>query len=249
MIVVFYDILQIMPLGTAKPVNSLTELLETADFVTLHVPETDETKNMITAKEIASMKQGSFLINASRGTVVDIPALVDALKSGHLAGSAVDVYPSEPLTNGPGFLTQLQNCPNTILTPHIGGSTEEAQSSIGIEVGSALNKYINNGTTLGSVNFPEVDLRMPSADSKTVRLINIHANVPGVLKQINKLLSEYNIEKQICDSKESVAYLMADLAVEDETELKKIYASISSIPGKVFLAAHFSENIFTRILY
>jgi D-3-phosphoglycerate dehydrogenase len=192
--VVFYDIAQIMPLGSARPVESLKVLLETADFVTLHVPETDDTKNMITAKEISYMKKGSYLLNASRGSVVDIPALASALKSGHLAGAAVDVYPTEPFTNGQGFLTELQKCPNTILTPHIGGSTEEAQSSIGVEVGLALMKFINNGTTLGAVNFPEVDLRIPAADSKTVRFINVHSNVPGVLKQINKLLSEYNIE-------------------------------------------------------
>jgi D-3-phosphoglycerate dehydrogenase len=255
MAVVFYDILQIMPLGTAKPLDSLDDLLSIADFVTLHVPETPETKNMITAREISKMKKGSFLINASRGTVVDIPALVSALKSGHLAGSAVDVYPSEPASNGPGFITELQGCPNTILSPHIGGSTEEAQSSIGVEVASALTKYINTGTSLGAVNFPEVDLRMPTADSKAVRFINIHQNVPGVLKQVNKILSEYNIEKQVCDSKDSIAYLMADLVMDNDAEMKRIHDDISSIPGMLYaLHVHArsnaaTENIYTRVLY
>ena len=235
MVVIFYDILQIMPLGTARPMNSLEELLSIADFVTLHVPETDLTKNMITAREFGLMKKSCYFINASRGSVVDIPALVAALKSGHLGGAAIDVYPVEPFKNGEGFATPLRNCPNTILTPHIGGSTEEAQSSIGIEVANALRKYINTGSTMGSVNFPEVDLRMPPTNSKTVRLINIHYNVPGVLKQINKLLSAYNIEKQICDSKDSVAYLMADLVVDEDDDLKKIYESISAIDGKSLL--------------
>ncbi|KAI9142285.1 hypothetical protein BKA69DRAFT_1027698 [Paraphysoderma sedebokerense] len=239
--VIFYDILQIMPLGTAKPMASLQDLLKTADFVTLHVPETPETINMIGEKELQCMKNGSYLINASRGTVVDIPALVRHLKSGHLAGAAIDVFPSEPASNGPNWITELQGCSNTILTPHIGGSTEEAQSSIGIEVGSGLVRFINYGSTLGSVNMPEVDLRVPSAASNTVRLINIHHNVPGVLKQINKLLDEFNIEKQMSDSKGDVAYVMADITIQKDLEanLKKIYESVS---GMV-------ENIGTRVLY
>ena len=188
MTVLFYDILQIMPLGTAKPVATLDLLLQQADFVTLHVPETDETKKMIGERELNLMRKGSYLINASRGTVVDIPALAKSLKSGHLAGCAVDVYPSEPFANGPGFETELRNCPNTILTPHIGGSTEEAQSAIGVEVGTALTKYINYGSTIGVVNFPEADLRIPSEDSKCVRIVNCHQNVPGVLKVLSSLV-------------------------------------------------------------
>ncbi|KAI8926638.1 hypothetical protein BC831DRAFT_455507 [Entophlyctis helioformis] len=239
MSVVFYDILQIMPLGNARPLQTLQELLAVSDFVTLHVPETDETKNMIGAKELAAMRQGTYLINASRGTVVDIPALKDALVSGHLAGAAVDVFPVEPFKNGPGFESELVGCPNTILTPHIGGSTEEAQSSIGIEVASALTRYINTGSTLGSVNYPETDIRAPPADSSTVRVINVHQNVPGVLKQINRLLGEFNIEKQICDSKGAIAYLMADIVVDNQEDLARIYQSISAVP----------ENVATRVLY
>ncbi|KAI9205509.1 uncharacterized protein BJ171DRAFT_441233 [Polychytrium aggregatum] len=237
--VFFYDVIQAMPLGTAKAVESLPQLLSTCDFVTLHVPETPETKNMIGAHELSLMQKGSYLINASRGTVVDIPALAAALKSGHLAGAAVDVYPSEPFANGPGFLTELQGCPNTILTPHIGGSTEEAQSAIGVEVGTAVSRYICTGATLGAVNFPEVDLRMPTSDSKSVRIINCHQNVPGVLKQINKILSNYNIEKQICDSRGTVGYFLADISVENEQEIEAVNNAIASIP----------ENLFTRSLW
>ncbi|KAJ1547861.1 hypothetical protein HK096_010252 [Nowakowskiella sp. JEL0078] len=239
MSVYFFDVLQTNALGTAVQLPTLEELLATCDFITLHVPELQSTKNMIGEREISLMKKGSFLINASRGTVVDIPALAAALKSGHLAGAAVDVYPSEPFGNGKNFETELQGCPNTILSPHIGGSTEEAQSSIGVEVANALVKYINNGTTLGAVNFPEVDLRMPVEGSKTVRILNVHQNVPGVLKQINKNLGEYNIEKQICDSKDTIAYLMADISVDSVEELNNINNSINSI----------QESIRTRILF
>ncbi|KAI8804428.1 hypothetical protein BJ742DRAFT_825241 [Cladochytrium replicatum] len=234
--VIFYDIIQIMPLGTAKQVPSLENLLKTADFVTLHVPETLGTKNMIGEKELAIMKKGSYLINASRGTVVDIPALKHALKSGHLGGAAVDVFPTEPFANGKNFENELQGCDNTILTLHIGGSTEEAQSSIGVEVAAALIKYVSTGSTMAAVNFPEADLRMPTAeDHKTVRILNTHQNVPGVLK----ILSEYNIEKQICDSRDAIGYLMADVSVENEAELKRIHEGIGSI----------RESIMTRILF
>lgn len=182
--VIFYDVLQLMPLGTARAVSSLDELLQNSDFVTLHVPETTETMNMVREREISLMKPGSFLLNASRGSVVDIHALASALKSGHLAGAAIDVYPQEPLTNGDGFMSELQNCPNTILTPHIGGSTEEAQRMIGVEVATAITKCILNGCTFGAVNYPELDLRLVEVTKgeKTVRVVNTHRNVPGVLK-------------------------------------------------------------------
>ena len=237
--VMFFDILQIMPLGCAEPKSSLSELLREADFVTLHVPSTPDTANMIGKEELALMKKGSYLINASRGNVVVIPDLVEALKSGHLAGCAVDVYPKEPHSNSTNFVTELQGCPNTILSPHIGGSTEEAQFAIGCEVSANLQKYINNGSTLGAVNFPECDLRMPSVTSKTARIVNLHNNVPGVLKQINKILSDFNIEKQICDSKGPIAYFMADIASENVEDLRSIYSQIESI----------DDNILTRILY
>ncbi|KAJ3118658.1 hypothetical protein HDU96_010642 [Phlyctochytrium bullatum] len=234
MSVIFYDILQTMPLGTAKPTASLADMLRQADIVTLHVPETPETKNMIGEKEIALMKKGSYLINASRGTVVDIPSLSAALKSGHLAGAAVDVFPVEPFTNGKNFSTELQGCHNTVLTPHIGGSTEEAQSAIGVEVGSALTKFLQTGSTFGAVNFPEVDLRAPGGKKKFVRVLNVHQNVPGVLKQINKILSDFNIEKQICDSKGPIGYLVADLDAEGSGDLEAITSSINSMSGYWF---------------
>ncbi|KAJ3415754.1 hypothetical protein HDV05_004218 [Chytridiales sp. JEL 0842] len=238
MIVRFYDTLQVMPLGTARQLSTMEELLATSDYITLHVPETPETKNMIGEKELKAMKKGAFLINASRGTVVDIPALAAALKSGHLAGAAVDVFPVEPFSNGKNFQTELIGQPNTILSPHIGGSTEEAQSSIGIEVGNALVKFLSTGCTLGAVNFPEVDLRMSTSKARTMRVLNCHQNVPGVLKQINKIFSDFNIEKQICDSKGSIAYLVADLVSEGEVDLKRINDAISAMP----------ENISVRLL-
>ncbi|RKP01385.1 hypothetical protein CXG81DRAFT_29761 [Caulochytrium protostelioides] len=237
--VIFFDVLQIMPLGTAQPMDTLDEVLEQADFVTLHVPDTPETRNMITREELMRMKKGAYLINASRGTVVDIEALAEALRSGHLAGAAVDVYPSEPLANGAGWENPLRGCPNTILTPHIGGSTEEAQYAIGVEVGAALTKFVNTGCTLNAVNFPETDLRPSTTTVETARIINCHRNVPGVLKQINKILSDYNIEKQISDSNGAVAYFMADVVIPNDKTLAQLYMSLSKI----------DEAINTRILY
>ena len=160
MSVIFYDVVPLMALGSAKQVSSLNELLSHADFVTLHVPELPETMNMIRAEQLSQMKMGSYIINASRGTVVDIPALIDAMRSGRIAGAALDVYPNEPAANGDYFNNSLnlwsedlKSLKNLILTPHIGGSTEEAQSAIGIEVGDALVRYINEGVTIGKFKF------------------------------------------------------------------------------------------------
>ncbi|RCI01210.1 D-3-phosphoglycerate dehydrogenase 2 [Rhizopus azygosporus] len=240
MTVYFYDVIQIMPLGQAKPVDSLHELLAISDFVTLHVPETEETKNMIGEQELQKMKKGAYLINNARGTVVQIPALVKYLKSGHLGGAAIDVFPKEPASNGPYFneYPELISCPNVILTPHIGGSTEEAQRMIGLEVSQALIKYINDGTSVGAVNFPEVDLRaIREEDNSTVRVLYIHRNIPGVLKEINRIFADHNVEKQHSDSKGSIAYVMADIA--DITDLKGLYDALIVTPS----------NIQTRILY
>ncbi|KAJ2797374.1 D-3-phosphoglycerate dehydrogenase 2, partial [Coemansia helicoidea] len=222
--VIWYDILPVMPIGSSTAADSLEQVLASADFVSLHVPETPETRNMIGARELALMKDGSYLINASRGTVVDIDALAASLNSGHLAGAAVDVYPTEPLANGPGFESPLRNCPNTLLTPHIGGSTEEAQLMIGAEVGTAITKFVNSGASINAVNFAECDLRaIPSTDLTTVRIVNVHQNVPGVLRQINNILANYNVNKQISDSKGDVAYFMADVTVNDPKEISTIY--------------------------
>lgn len=156
MSVIYYDVVPLMALGSAKQVPTLNELLSQADFVTLHVPELPETMNMIRAEQLSHMKMGSYILNASRGSVVDIPALIDAMRSGRIAGAALDVYPNEPAANGDYFnnslnlwAEDLKTLKNIILTPHIGGSTEEAQSAIGIEVGEALTRYINEGSTIG----------------------------------------------------------------------------------------------------
>lgn len=244
--VIFYDVVNLMPLGSARQVDSLSALLEEADFVTLHVPELPETTNMISKEELAQMKKGAYLINNARGKVVDIPALIDALKSGHLAGAALDVYPSEPGSNGAPFDDQLnswastlRSIPNVILTPHIGGSTEEAQRMIGEEVSSALGRYLNYGSTVGAVNFPEVDLRAITAEQGDhVRVCYVHNNIPGTLRQVNEVLSPYNVEKQYTDSKGDIAYLMADIADVSPTDINRLREMISKT----------SSNILTRLL-
>lgn len=244
--VLFYDVLNIMPLGSARQVESLSALLADSDFVTLHVPELPETTNMIGKRELAQMKKGSYLINNARGRVVDIPALIDALNTKHIAGCALDVFPAEPGANGAPFDDQLnawastlRTIPNVILTPHIGGSTEEAQRMIGEEVASALGRYLNYGATLGAVNFPEVDLRAITAEEGTsVRVCHVHRNTPGVLRQVNEVLSPYNVEKQYSDSKGEVAYLMADIANVSPGDVDTLKQRIS----------HTSANILTRLL-
>jgi D-3-phosphoglycerate dehydrogenase len=244
--VLFYDIVNIMPLGSARPVESLDALLAKSDFVTLHVPESPETINMISSHQLSQMKAGSYLLNNARGRVVDIPALIDALKSRHLAGAAIDVFPSEPASNGAPFDDQLnpwasvlRSLPNVILTPHIGGSTEEAQKMIGQEVAQALSHYLGYGSTLGAVNFPEVDLRPISAEQdKNIRICHVHRNQPGVLKQVNEALSPYNVEKQYSDSKGDIAYVMADIADVSLRELPQLKERISSTDA----------NILTRFL-
>ncbi|KAJ6621679.1 hypothetical protein B0H10DRAFT_2163027 [Mycena sp. CBHHK59/15] len=244
--VIFYDVLNIMALGSARQVDSLATLLADADFVTLHVPELPETINMISKPQLALMKKGAYLINNSRGKVVDIPALIDALQSKHLAGAAIDVFPSEPGSNGAPFDDQvnawastLRGLPNVILTPHIGGSTEEAQRLIGEEVAQALTRYLDYGSTLGAVNFPEVDLRaITQEQGDHIRVCHVHKNQPGVLKQVNDALSPYNVEKQYSDSKGEVAYLMADIAdvnTEDIVTLRELISGTSA-------------NILTRFL-
>ncbi|ORX56397.1 hypothetical protein DM01DRAFT_1303922 [Hesseltinella vesiculosa] len=243
MTVYFYDVLQIMPLGTAKQTESLEELLSIADFVSLHVPELEETKNMIGEREIMTyMKKGAYLLNNARGTVVQIPALVKGLQTGHLAGAAIDVYPKEPASNGPHFTDypDLLACPNLIMTPHIGGSTEEAQSMIGIEVSSALVKFINEGGSIGAVNFPEVDLRaIREEETDTVRVCVVHRNVPGFLRAINEIFADHNVEKQYSDSKGDIAYVMADISNVTEDQLHTLYNAITAT----------AANIRTRVLY
>lgn len=190
MSVIFYDVLNLMALGTARQVNTLEGLLNEADFITCHVPELPETKGMFGQKQFEQMKTGSYLINASRGTVVDIPALIEAMRSGKVAGAALDVYPNEPAGNGDYFNNDLNTwgadlraLKNLILTPHIGGSTEEAQSAIGVEVATALTRYVNEGSTLGAVNLPEVALRSLTIDEPNhARVSSISYNRAALLR-------------------------------------------------------------------
>ncbi|EGG11246.1 uncharacterized protein MELLADRAFT_92254 [Melampsora larici-populina 98AG31] len=219
MSVVYHDVVPIMPLGSARQMSDLEEMLSVADFVTLHVPELPETIGMISTAQLAQMKPESFLINNARGQVVDIPALVKALKTKQLAGAALDVYPNEPAGNGEHFndelnswTSELQELPNVILTPHIGGSTEEAQRAIGAEVAQALIRYLTFGSSIGAVNFPEVTLR-PILATGYVRVCHVHQNQPGVLKNVNSIVGDYNVEKQYSDSRGDIAYLLADIQV------------------------------------
>jgi D-3-phosphoglycerate dehydrogenase len=208
--VIFYDIVSKLPLGNAKPMSTLEEVLNGADFVTLHVPATESTRNMIGETELAQMKEGACLINASRGDVVVIPALEAAVKAKRLGGCALDVFPEEPENNMKGYPSPLMGAENVILTPHIGGATEEAQVNIGREVASTLIRFAQTGSTLRSVNFPQVDVPL---DRNNTRLTNVHQNVKGVLKDINRILSEYgaNIQAQSLYTDRELGYLIVDL--------------------------------------
>ncbi|KAK5166313.1 D-3-phosphoglycerate dehydrogenase 2 [Saxophila tyrrhenica] len=245
--VIYYDVVNLMGMNTSKQVPSLEELLKQADFVTLHVPELEETKNMISTAQLEQMRNGAYLLNASRGSVVDIPALIKSMQSGKIAGAALDVYPNEPGGNGPGFnndlntwTEDLRNLKNLILTPHIGGSTEEAQSAIGVEVAEALVNYVNFGTTLQAVNMPEVNLRSLTLDEPNhVRVVYIHKNVPGVLRRVNEILGNHNVDKQMTDSRGEVAYLMADISNVNSSEIKNLYQSLEDL----------GSRIRTRVLY
>lgn len=216
--VIFYDTLKKLPLGNAVAMATLKDLLQSSDFVTLHVPEVPETLNMIGPNEISQMKKGSYLINASRGSVVVIEALVESLKSKHIAGCAVDVFPIEPASNKEKFTSPLQGLSNVILTPHIGGSTEEAQKSIGLEVAESFRRYIKTGSSLGSVNFPNADLPMKNGTS---RILNIHRNEPGVLGEINTIISNAgaNIEGQFLSTDNEIGYLMMDVHSDHAEQL------------------------------
>ncbi|MCC6809214.1 MAG: phosphoglycerate dehydrogenase [Deltaproteobacteria bacterium] len=233
--VVFYDIATKLPLGNNRPVATLDAVLREADFVTLHVPATPKTHNMIGERELKLMKPGSHLLNISRGTVVAMPALAAAIKEGHIGGAAVDVYPDEPEANGDNFTSELRNLPNVILSPHIGGSTEEAQEAIGREVSTSLMKFINAGATTGAVNFPQIEL--PIEPGKH-RILNVHRNVPGVLSSINGIVSKLqaNIHSQLLATDPHIGYLMMDLDHDVSNEVRKEISELST-------------NIRTRILY
>lgn len=220
--VYFYDVVTKLPLGNAVQVGSLNELLAMSDVVSLHVPQLPSTQWMIGEEQLRTMKKGSILLNAARGTVVVIEALAEAIKSGHLAGAAIDVFPVEPRANGEEFESPLRGLDNVILTPHIGGSTQEAQANIGFEVAEKLVKYSDNGTSVSSVNFPEVAL--PSHPGKH-RILHIHKNIPGVMSAINKVFADNNINVygQFLQTDDSVGYVVIDIAAEhSELVLSKL---------------------------
>lgn len=232
MYVHFYDIESKLPLGNASQVASLDQLLAMSDVVSLHVPETANTQNMIGQPQLAAMKPGALLINASRGTVIDIPALCDALSSKHLGGAAIDVFPTEPATNNEPFISPLCEFDNVILTPHIGGSTQEAQENIGIEVAGKLAKYSDNGSTLSAVNFPEVSLPMHSASAS--RLLHIHENRPGVLTAINNIFGDQgiNIFGQYLQTSPHFGYVVLDIDAEKAVADKALQL-MKQIPGTI----------------
>jgi D-3-phosphoglycerate dehydrogenase len=229
MSVVFYDIETKLPLGNARQLPTLDALLKLSDAVSLHVPETPATQNMIGPEQLAQMRAGSHLINASRGTVVDIDALTAALDSGHLHGAAIDVFPVEPQGNDTRFESALTKFDNVILTPHIGGSTAEAQENIGREVAAKLIRYSNNGSTASAVNFPEVTL--PEHTGRC-RLLHIHHNVPGVMARVNERFSSagINIAAQYLSTNEDVGYVVIDV---DSSASGVALDELSAIPATI----------------
>ncbi|WP_144212774.1 phosphoglycerate dehydrogenase [Shewanella donghaensis] len=227
--VVFFDIEDKLPLGNASQIHSMETLLNEADVISLHVPETAQTKNMIGATEFAQMRAKSIFINASRGTVVDIDALSDALKSGHLAGAAIDVFPVEPKSNDDEFISPLRGQDNVIITPHIGGSTAEAQENIGIEVAGKLAKYSDNGSTVSAVNFPEVSLPQHKGTS---RLLHVHHNRPGVLIKINQAFSEkgINIAAQYLQTTAEIGYVVMEV---NSNQAEQALGELKAIEGTI----------------
>jgi D-3-phosphoglycerate dehydrogenase len=233
--VVFFDIVSKLPLGNARGCSTMAEVLKLSDFVTLHVPATHFTRNMIGATELALMKPGACLLNASRGNVVVIEALADALNAKKLGGAAIDVFPEEPEANGADFQTPLRGLANVILTPHIGGATEEAQAQIGEEVPTALLRFLRTGSTLRAVNFPELDLPFsPTAH----RILNVHKNVPGVLREVNRIISDLgaNIQAQGLATDSDVGYLLLDT---DKALSGEVRQAVAALPS----------SIQTRVLY
>ena len=235
--VVFHDIETKLALGNARAAASLDELLAQADVVTLHVPETPQTRLMIGAPQLARMRAGAVLINAARGSVLDIDALAASLRSGHLVGAAVDVFPQEPKGNADPFVSPLVGMDNVILTPHVAGSTLEAQDNIGIEVAAKLVRYSDNGSTLSAVNFPEVTL---PEHPQSRRLLHIHRNVPGILSRINEVFSRenVNIDGQYLQTNAAIGYVVADVS-SSEAQASALREALAAIPG----------TLRTRVLY
>ncbi len=227
--VFFYDIENKLPLGNATQLPTLDTLLESCDVVSLHVPDLPSTRNLMSAERIAKLKEHALLINAARGTVVDIDALAAALQSGKIRGAAIDVFPTEPASKNEEFISPLRAFDNVILTPHIGGSTAEAQENIGLEVAGKFVKYSDNGSTLSSVNFPEVSL--PEHEG-TKRLLHIHENRPGILNQLNKIFvdANLNIAAQYLQTDPKIGYVVVDVETEDAAPL---LAQLKAIDGTI----------------
>jgi D-3-phosphoglycerate dehydrogenase / 2-oxoglutarate reductase len=241
----FFDTLSKLPLGNASPAGSLGELLSSSDVVTIHVPDTQSTRGLIGETQLNAMKPGSYLINNARGTVVDLDALRSAIESGHIAGAAVDVFPDEPAKSGESFASPLQGLDNVILTPHVGGSTIEAQEAIALDIASKLTRFMNLGTTTGAVNVPEVDLpdqhRIGDGggeDKRSHRILNFHRNVPGVLNKIHEAAADLhiNISGQYLQTNERIGYLVLDA---DPSNAAELHERINAI----------EESIRTRILW
>ena len=233
MYVIYYDAVTKLPLGNARQVGTMDELLATADVVSLHVPEIPSTANMMGAEQFAKMKAGSIFINAARGTCVDIDALAAALESKHLGGAAVDVFPVEPKANDEEFLSPLRKFDNVILTPHIGGSTLEAQANIGLEVAEKFARYSDAGTTLSAVNFPEVAVPLMAGKH---RLLHIHNNIPGVLSAINRIFAEngINISAQSLMTNDAIGYLVMDVDADYSTvALQKLQEIDGTVKARV----------------
>ena len=230
----FFDVEKKLALGNARPCNSLEELLAASDVVSLHVPSTPQTRNMFGAAQVQAMKPGSYLINASRGSVVDLDALAEGLKSGHVLGAAIDVFPKEPATNDEEFVSPLRGLDNVILTPHIGGSTMEAQANIGLEVAEKLIKYSDNGSTVGAVNFVEVSLPVKAGGNR--RFLHIHANVPGVMRRVNEIFSQsqLNITAQYLQTDPEVGFVVVDVdgAVDETAVLNQLQAIDGTIRAR-----------------
>ncbi|MEW6195217.1 MAG: phosphoglycerate dehydrogenase [Bacteroidota bacterium] len=228
--VFYYDIVKKLSLGNAKACSSLNELLSVSDVVTLHVPETELTKNMIDYDRLKQMKRGSYLINSSRGTVVNIPDLVRVLEEKYLAGAAIDVFPAEPVSNKETFVSELQKFHNVILTPHIGGSTAEAQANIALEVSEKLIRYCDVGSTIGATNFVEISLT-PNIDKQ--RYLHIHKNQPGVLNKITKIFTsrKLNIASQYLQTDPYIGYVIID--IDSKVHSKEIIKELKAIPETI----------------
>ncbi|MEO9529016.1 phosphoglycerate dehydrogenase [Roseibium sp.] len=229
--VIYFDLVDKLQHGNVSPADSLDNLLAQSDVVSLHVPDTPGTRNMFGAGEIAKMKKGAFLINNARGKVIDIDALAGALKSGHLAGAAIDVFPVEPKSNKDEFVSPLRGLDNVILTPHIGGSTEEAQDRIGEEVSKRLVEYSDVGSTIGAVSFPQVQL--PKGTDAT-RFIQVHHNAPGAMRTLNDLFTRHNLNicAQYMQSHQDIGYVVLDVdsVVEDPV---RILEEIRALPNTI----------------